>query len=170
MVNEHHKKREDYQIILLDWKLPGMNGIQVAKEIRSNLGDEVPILLISAYDWSEFEQEAREAGISGFISKPLFKSTLFHGLRQYMDMEIKIPFPCKLIEESNARKVKRALMNIIEEKKIDTVVFGLPLSDDGKESEWCFEIRRFADFLLKSVKVEIVFIDEYGTSKDAEYI
>lgn len=88
----------------------------------------------------------------------------------YMDMEIKIPFPCKLIEESNVRKVKRALMNIIEEKKIDTVVFGLPLSDDGKENEWCFEIRRFAEFLLKSVKVEIVFIDEYGTSKDAEYI
>ena len=88
----------------------------------------------------------------------------------YMDMEIKIPFPCKLIEESNARKVKMDLINIIEEKKIDTVIFGLPLSDDGKENEWCFEIRRFADFLLKSVKVEIVFIDEYGTSKDAEYI
>lgn len=88
----------------------------------------------------------------------------------YMDMEIKIPFPCKLIEESNARKVKMALINIIEEKKIDTVVFGLPLSDDGKENEWCFEIRRFAEFLLKSVKVKIVFIDEYGTSKDAEYI
>ena len=88
----------------------------------------------------------------------------------YMDMEIKIPFPCKLIEESNARKVKMALMNIIEEKKIDTVIFGLPLSDDGKENEWCFEIRRFADFLLKSVKVGIIFIDEYGTSKDAEYI
>ena len=88
----------------------------------------------------------------------------------YMDMEIKIPFPCKLIEESNARKVKMALINIIEEKKIDTVIFGLPLSDDGKENEWCFEIRKFADFLLKSVKVEIIFIDEYGTSKDAEYI
>ena len=88
----------------------------------------------------------------------------------YMDMEIKIPFPCKLIEESNARKVKMALINIIEEKKIDTVIFGLPLSDDGKENEWCFEIRRFADFLLKSVKVEIIFIDEYRTSKDAEYI
>ena len=88
----------------------------------------------------------------------------------YMDMEIKIPFPGKLIEESNARKVKMALINIIEEKKIDTVIFGLPLSDDGKENEWCFEIRRFADFLLKSVRVEIVFIDEYGTSKDAEYI
>ena len=87
LVNEHHKRREDYQIILLDWKLPGMNGIQVAKEIRHNLGDEVPILLISAYDWSEFESEAREAGISGFISKPLFKSTLYYALRQYMGTE-----------------------------------------------------------------------------------
>ena len=87
LVNQRHKKRDDYQIILLDWKLPGMNGIQVAKEIRRNLGDDVPILLISAYDWSEFEAEAREAGISGFISKPLFKSTLYHALRQYMDSE-----------------------------------------------------------------------------------
>ena len=87
LVTQHHQKRDDYQIILLDWKLPGMNGIQVAKEIRRNLGDEVPILLISAYDWSEFEAEAREAGISGFISKPLFKSTLYHSLRQYMGAE-----------------------------------------------------------------------------------
>ncbi len=87
LVIQHHVKREDYQMILLDWKLPGMNGIQVAKEIRKSLGDEVPILLISAYDWSEFEAEAREAGISGFISKPLFKSTLYHALRQYMNVE-----------------------------------------------------------------------------------
>ncbi|HBF2022732.1 hybrid sensor histidine kinase/response regulator [Clostridioides difficile] len=86
LIIQHHKKRDDYQIILLDWKLPGMNGIQIAKEIRRNLGNEIPILLISAYDWSEFEAEAREAGISGFISKPLFKSTLFYGLRPYMDI------------------------------------------------------------------------------------
>ncbi|WP_157153470.1 Holliday junction resolvase RuvX [Brachyspira murdochii] len=88
----------------------------------------------------------------------------------FMDMNIKIPFPLLLIEESDARKVKRALMDIIEEKNIDTVVFGLPLSDEGKESEWCSEIRRFSDFLLKSVKVNVVFVDEYGTSKEADYI
>ena len=88
----------------------------------------------------------------------------------FMDMDIKIPFPCRLIEESNARKVKRALMDIIEEKNMDTVVFGLPLSDEGKESEWCAEIRRFSEFLLKSVKVDIVFVDEYGTSKEADFI
>ena len=87
LVVQHHRMRDDYQIILLDWKLPGMNGIQAAKEIRRNLGDDIPILLISAYDWSEFETEAREAGISGFISKPLFKSTLFYSLRQYMGSE-----------------------------------------------------------------------------------
>ena len=88
----------------------------------------------------------------------------------FVNMDIKIPFPCRLIEESNARKVKRALMDIIEEKKINTVVFGLPLSDEGKESEWCSEIRRFSEFLLKSVKVNIVFVDEYGTSREADFI
>ena len=55
LVIQHHQKKDDYQIILLDWKLPDMNGIQVAREIRRNLENEIPILLISAYDWSEFE-------------------------------------------------------------------------------------------------------------------
>lgn len=73
----------DYDIILLDWKLPGIDGIETARQIRKALGNDIPILLISAYDWSEMEVQAREAGISGFISKPLFKSTLYYGLRKY---------------------------------------------------------------------------------------
>lgn len=85
LILERHKNDEDYQLILLDWKLPDINGIQVAKEIRRKFGDNVPILLISAYDWSEFETEARAAGINGFVSKPLFKSTLFHSLRNYTE-------------------------------------------------------------------------------------
>lgn len=84
MVEERHKKHDDYQIILLDWKLPQMDGITAAREIRKLYGDNIPILLISAYDWSEIEDEAREAGVNGFISKPLFKSTLFYGLKSYM--------------------------------------------------------------------------------------
>ena len=47
------------------------------------MGDQVPILLISAYDWSEIEEEAKGAGVTGFISKPLFKSTLYYGLKPY---------------------------------------------------------------------------------------
>ncbi len=83
MVTQRHNRRDDYQIILLDWKLPGMDGIETAKKLREELGDDVPILLISAYDWGEIEDEAKAAGITGFISKPLFKSTLFYGLRQF---------------------------------------------------------------------------------------
>lgn len=83
MVKKRHEENNDYQIILLDWKLPGMDGLRTAKEIRGYLGKNVPILLISAYDWSEIEGEAQEAGVNGFICKPLFKSTLFYGLRSY---------------------------------------------------------------------------------------
>ena len=77
--------RDNYHIILLDWKLPDMDGIAAAREIRRRFGSETPIMLISAYDWSEIETEAREAGITGFISKPLFRSTLFYGLRPFVN-------------------------------------------------------------------------------------
>ena len=73
-----------YEIVLLDWKMPGMDGLETAKEMRKHLGEQVPILIISAYDWSDIEKEALEAGIQGFISKPLFKSNLFLGLSRYM--------------------------------------------------------------------------------------
>ncbi len=84
LVEKRHQEVRDYEIVLLDWRMPGMDGLQTAKEIRKILGDETPILIISAYDWSDIEKEAAEAGIHGFISKPLFKSNLFVGLRRYM--------------------------------------------------------------------------------------
>lgn len=86
MAVKRHKRGDDYQIILLDWKLPGMDGIATARRIREELGEDLPILLISAYDWAEIEHDAREAGITGFIAKPLFKSTLFNSLRQFTDL------------------------------------------------------------------------------------
>ena len=83
MVGKRHSLHEDYQIILLDWKLPGIDGIQTAREIRRHMGEEVPILLISAYDWGEIRDEAEAAGVTDFIAKPLFKSTLYYGLKKY---------------------------------------------------------------------------------------
>lgn len=85
LIEEHHKSHQEYHIILLDWKLPGIDGIETARRIRNQLGSDVPILLISAYDWGDIEEEAHEAGISGFIPKPLFKSTLYLGLKQFTD-------------------------------------------------------------------------------------
>ncbi len=79
-----HNEQNSFEIVLLDWKMPGMDGLHTAREMRKHLGENVPILIISAYDWSEIKDEATEAGIQGFISKPLFKSNLFLGLRRYM--------------------------------------------------------------------------------------
>lgn len=60
LVALRHKTHHDYQIILLDWKLPGMDGIETAREIRRKLNKDIPILLISAYDWSEIEEALLE--------------------------------------------------------------------------------------------------------------
>ena len=87
MAQQRRRQGRDYQIVLLDWKMPGLDGIQTARKLRETIGDHIPILLISAYDWSDIEDQAREAGISGFISKPLFKSTLYHGLLRFTDAE-----------------------------------------------------------------------------------
>lgn len=84
--------------------------------------------------------------------------------------QTKLPYPYKLIRESNARKIKREILSIVEKEKIEIIVFGLPLSDEGKESKWCEEIRRFAQWVQKSVRIEILFVNEYGTSKEAEGI
>lgn len=85
MIEEHHMKNNDYHFVLIDWKMPKMDGMQTIHEIRKCVGKEIPVFLISAYDWSDIEDEARASEIEGFISKPLFKSTLYSRLRQYVD-------------------------------------------------------------------------------------
>ena len=145
LVIQNHKKRDDYQIILLDWKLPDMNGIQVAKEIRRSLGDEVPILLISAYDWSEFETEAREAGINGFISKPLFKSTLYHALRQYMGAETENDQTLNHNINLSGRRILLA-----EDNELNWEVAKELLSDLGVELDWAEDGRICLDKFQRS--------------------
>lgn len=87
MVEKCREEDNAYQIILLDWKMPGMDGMQTACAIRERVGDNVAILIISAYDWSDIEEEARKAGVQGFISKPLFRSNLYLALSRYLGGE-----------------------------------------------------------------------------------
>ncbi len=131
LVHEHHARRDDYQIILLDWKLPGMDGIQLAREIRRSLGDSVPIILISAYDWSDFEAEARTAGINGFIAKPLFKSTLFYGLKKYMGVDTDGE-----AERNNHPDLSGHRVLVAEDNSLNWEVLHELLSDVGLELEW----------------------------------
>ena len=80
-------QRDDYRVVILDWKMPDMDGIEAARRIRAMVGGDVPILLISAYDWSDLEEAARQAGVNGFISKPLFRSTLYNKLNEMLGNE-----------------------------------------------------------------------------------
>lgn len=85
MIEEHNKRNEDYNFVLIDWKMPNLDGIQTIQKIRESVDKKIPIFLISAYDWSDAEEEVSSSGIEGFISKPLFKSTLFECLSSYID-------------------------------------------------------------------------------------
>lgn len=130
LIIQRHEEGKDYQLILLDWKLPGINGIQVAKEIRRKFGDDVPIVLISAYDWSEFESEALAAGINGFVSKPLFKSTLFYSLRKYMESDT------AQTQAENHLILQGHRILLAEDNELNWEIASELLSDLGAELDW----------------------------------
>lgn len=75
------KGGESFTIVILDWKMPGKDGVETAKEIRTIRGNELLIVIQSAYDWADIESEALAAGVNSFIGKPLFKSRLMRVLR-----------------------------------------------------------------------------------------
>ena len=132
MVENRHNLRDDYQVILLDWKLPGMDGIETARAIRKKLGDEVPIMLISAYDWGEIEEIARSAGINGFISKPLFKSTLYYGLRQFAGESSE---PAELVAENHTDLHGKHIL-LAEDNELNWEIASDLLSEMGLVLDW----------------------------------
>lgn len=85
LVEERSRGAEGFRAVLIDWQMIGMDGIACARAIRARVGSSTPILLISAYDWTEIESEARAAGIDGFVAKPLFRSTLYRALSAVAD-------------------------------------------------------------------------------------
>jgi signal transduction histidine kinase/DNA-binding response OmpR family regulator len=74
-----------FEVYIIDWQMPDMNGIEVTRQIRSEVGDDAPIIILTAYDWSDIEEEARKAGVTDFVSKPLFLSDLHAVLRKACD-------------------------------------------------------------------------------------
>lgn len=69
-------RNDTYYVYILDWLMPDMNGVEVARRIRQEVGEDIPIIILTAYDWSDIEEEARAAGVTAFCSKPLFMSDL----------------------------------------------------------------------------------------------
>ncbi len=71
-----YEEGDSYHTYIIDWQMPEMSGIETARKIRSAVGDEAPIIILTAYDWTDIEEDAKEAGITAFCAKPLFMSDL----------------------------------------------------------------------------------------------
>ncbi|MDE6407413.1 MAG: response regulator [Anaeroplasmataceae bacterium] len=84
------EQNEPYSAYIIDWLMPDMNGIELVRRIRKVIGDLTPVIILTAYDWTDFEKEAREAGVTAFCSKPLFLSELRNVLiAPYIEQESK---------------------------------------------------------------------------------
>ena len=88
MTRRRHESGKDYDVIILDWKMPDMNGIETIRRIRTEVDANIPILVTSAYDWSDIEDAAKEAGANGFVGKPLFRSRLYEKISELLGTEV----------------------------------------------------------------------------------
>ncbi len=145
----------DYRMVLLDWKMPGMNGIEAARRIRAKVGERLPIILISAYDRSDMEDAAKNAGVNAFISKPLFRSTLFEKMNEILGNEKK-----HSDQEDNADIAGMRIL-VVEDNDINWEIISMMLQMQGVEAERAengkLGVERIAD--SKEGEFNLVFMD-----------
>lgn len=82
MVKIRHARREPYNLIIVDWQMPEMNGLEVTKQIREVIGNETAIIILTAYNWDDIADEAVAAGVDSFIAKPLFSGSLIEEFKK----------------------------------------------------------------------------------------
>lgn len=132
---------EGFHAYIIDWRLPDMNGIEVTRQIRK-LGDDTPIIILTAYDWDNIESEARAAGVTAFCSKPMFMSdlrdSLLTALGQQKNME-ELILPS--VDDANAFKGKHLLL--VEDNELNREIaveilneygFTIDTAENGAES------------------------------------
>ena len=146
-----------FDVILIDWQMEDMDGIETAKKLREYTGKNIPIILISAYDWSSIEEKAKQAGINGFISKPLFKSTLYYGINRHINREDSKNTP----EESTVQFCGEKIL-LAEDNELNSEIATAILTEAGLEVEWaengqiCTEMFKNSDeYYYKAVLMDI---------------
>ena len=82
MVKVRHARREPYNLILVDWRMPEMDGVETTNRIRGIIGQEPAIIILTSYNWDDVSDEARGAGVDSFVSKPLFAATVMDEFRE----------------------------------------------------------------------------------------
>ncbi|MBE5898893.1 MAG: response regulator [Lachnospiraceae bacterium] len=89
MIKLRHARMEPYNLIIVDWKMPDMDGVETTRQIRSEIGDESAIIILTAYNWDDILEDATEAGVDRFISKPLFTNNLIDEFKEALKNKAK---------------------------------------------------------------------------------
>ncbi|MFR7591917.1 MAG: response regulator [Longibaculum sp.] len=134
-IEDAYKCDQPYDVIIIDWKLPDIDGIQLTHLIREKIGKDIPIVFISAYDYSEIEEEAYQEGVNDFIEKPLFKSRLYTALISIYDDEEKIKFDEGLLSGKNVLLVEDNELNLeIAKELLEMKEMHVEMAHNGKEA------------------------------------
>ncbi len=149
-VKARSEQGRDFFTVIVDWKLPDQGGVETTRQIRRLVGEDVPIIIFSAYDWTDIEQEAREAGATAFISKPLFRTrlaTLFSALVNKQPAQSGLEDPLKKLEDLGLDG-KRVLL--AEDIEINAEIATDFLEMTGLEVDWARDGVQAADMLEAS--------------------
>ena len=82
MVSLRHARREPYDLLLVDWRMPEMDGVETTRRIRAIAGSDTPIIILTSYNWDDVVEEARAAGVDTFVPKPLFAGSVMDEFRE----------------------------------------------------------------------------------------
>ena len=138
-------RNDVYSVYIIDWLLPDMNGVEVARRVRKEIGEQVPIIVLTAYDWSEIEDEAREAGISAFCSKPLFLSELRSCLMSVVGTEEK-----KVENSARKGRTNTGRILLVEDNELNQEIATAILSEAGFQVETAEDGRQAVDLVSQS--------------------
>ena len=134
MIEEQNGRHEPYHMILLDQDIQGRDGIPAAQELFGRFGQKLPIVLLTNGEWDEAEDRARKTGICGFISKPLFRSGLYYGLRPFTEEKTPEPEPEQDAEPDINLTGRRLLL--AEDNELNWEIAHEILGEFGLEAEW----------------------------------
>ena len=156
MVCHRHESGTDYNVVMLDWKMPDMDGIETIRRIRTEVDADIPILMTSAYDWSDIEDTAKEAGANGFIGKPLFRSRLYEKINELLGAEVKALEP-----EDDYSDLAGMNILIAEDNDINWEIISNMLSMFGITSERAENGRICTDKIAEAEegRYDLIFMD-----------
>ena len=123
---EAFEQNDAFKAYIIDWLMPDMNGIETVRRIRAVIGDETPIIILTAYDWADIEQEAKEAGVTAFVEKPIFMSELRKVLTKPMDIKEE---PLYQTERENRYSGKKVLL--VEDNELNREIATALLEEIG---------------------------------------